>query len=118
MTVTLEDQSNNVFTATANTIVASSSTSGGATFLSGADDLTVITNVTITAGSSTATFYYNDSIAGFPVVTVSSGLLTSGTQTERVNPPAGLLDHFTVTPSVGSTAAGSLFTATVQAYDS
>jgi hypothetical protein len=95
-----------------------SSTSGGGTFLSGADGTTVITSVVISNGTSTATFYYKDSSAGSPTITAASGLLSPAIQIETVNPPAGLLDHFAVTPSTASAVAGSIFTATVQAYDS
>ncbi|HTB84178.1 MAG TPA: Ig-like domain repeat protein [Candidatus Sulfotelmatobacter sp.] len=115
--VTLLDASNNTLTATANTIINLSSTSGGATFLA-ADDATVVSSVVISNGTSAATFYYRDSIAGSPTITGASGLLTPATQVEIVNPPAGLLDHFSVIPSTASASAGAIFTATVQAYDS
>lgn len=89
ITVTLEDQSNHVFTATANTFVNLSSTSdnsdlGRGTFLSGADGMTEVTGVTIASGTSSATFYYNDGVVGIPTITATSGLLTSATQTEQI----------------------------------
>ena len=89
ITVTLEDQSNRVFTATADTVVNLSSTSdnsdvGRGTFLSGADGVTEVTSVTIASGTSTATFYYNDGVVGIPTITAASGLLTSATQTEKI----------------------------------
>ncbi len=117
ITVTLLDQSNSVYNATSDLTVNLSSTSGGATFLA-ADGSTVISSLVITSGLSTATFYYRDSQAGSPTITGASGLLTSATQTETINPPPGALDHFVVTPSVPSITAGGLFTANVQAYDS
>ncbi len=117
MTVTLLDQSNNVFTATSDTTVNLSSSSSYGAFLSGADGTTVIGSVTISNGTSAATFYYNDASAGNPTITASSGLLTPASQAESVNPPPGLIGHLTITPSTSSTSAGTVFTATVQAYD-
>jgi autotransporter-associated beta strand protein len=94
-------QSNATFNATADTLVALSSTSGGGTFLSGVDGMTVINSVTVSNGISSATFYYKDSVAGNPTITGASGLLTSATQSETVNgttpntppnfPPGGVI---------------------------
>jgi autotransporter-associated beta strand protein len=117
MTVTLLDQSNNVFTATSDTTVNLSSSSSYGTFLSGSDGTTVISSVVISNGTNSATFYYNDASAGNPTITASSGLLTPASQTESVNPPLGLIGHLAITPSTSSTSAGTVFTATVQAYD-
>ncbi len=87
ITVTLL-QSNLAFNATADTVVNLSSTSGGGTFLSGANGTTVINSVTISNGTSTATLYYKDSVAGNPTITGANGLLTPATQSETVtNPP-------------------------------
>jgi fibronectin-binding autotransporter adhesin len=94
ITVTLQ-QSNLTFNATANTVVNLSSTSGGGTFLSGANGTTVINSVTISNGTSMATFYYKDSNAGTPTITAASGLLTPATQSETVtNPPASSAPGF------------------------
>jgi hypothetical protein len=111
ITLTLEDQSNNACTATANLTVSLNSSSAGGVFLSGADDVTVITNVTIPAGTSSATFYYNDSILGSPTITATNGLLTPATQSEYVL----LSSALTLTSSINPTAyPGSvIFTATV-----
>jgi hypothetical protein len=97
ITVTLL-QTNTPFNATADTAVALSSTSGGGTFLSGADGTTVISSVTISNGTSTATFYYKDSNGGSPIITATGGLLTPATQMETVTgssappnfPPGGI----------------------------
>jgi hypothetical protein len=86
ITVTLL-QTNTPFNATADTAVALSSTSGGGTFLSGADGTMVISSVTISNGASTATFYYKDSVAGNPTITGASGLLTPAMQSETVTGP-------------------------------
>ena len=77
-------QSNSTFNATSDTVVALSSTSGGGTFLSAVDGTTVINSVTISSGSSSASFYYRDSAPGNPTITAASGLLTPATQTETI----------------------------------
>ena len=87
ITVTLL-QSNLAFNATADTVVSLSSSSGGGIFLSGANGTTVISSVTISNGTSTATLYYKDSIAGSPTITGASGLLTSATQSETITSPS------------------------------
>ena len=84
ITVTLLDQDGNTFAAASDTVVDLGSTSAGGSFLSAVDGTTVITSVTIPGGSSTAGFYYRDSLAGNPTLTGASGLLTHATQTETV----------------------------------
>jgi hypothetical protein len=93
-----------------------SSTSGGGTFLSGADGTTVITSVVISNGTSTATFYYKDSSVGSPTITATSGLLSPATQTETVGMirvtssknPSGFKDSVQFTAGVPSGATGSV----------
>jgi len=117
ITVSLLNQSNAAFNATVDTVVALTSTSGNGTFLSGADGTTVINSVVISNGTSAATFYYKDTSSGSPTITGASGLLTSAVQTEVITPNLSRLGHFTVTPSASATTAGTVFYATVQAYD-
>ena len=117
ITVSLLNQSNTTYNATADTVVALSSTSAAGTFRSSADGTTVISSVTISNGTSTATFYYRDSAPGSFTLTGASGLLTPAVQTLVVTPDLSRLGHITVTNSLSSTAAGIVFTATVQAYD-
>ena len=97
ITVALQDQSNHVFSAAADTVVSLNTTSGNsdeavARFLSGDDGTTPITSVTIAAGTSAATFYYNDGTAGTPTITATSGLLTPATQSETITPGASAGD--------------------------
>lgn len=107
ITVTLL-QSNLAFNATADTVVSLSSTSGGGTFLSGANGTTVINSVTISNGTSTATLYYKDSAAGNPTITGASGLLASATQSETVtNPPPSTAPGFPP-GSVGRLVSGNI----------
>ena len=74
------------------------STSGGAIFALNSGGTTPITSVSIPAGSSTASFYYGDTVAGNPMITASSNGLAPATQVETVNPgPASQL-VFTSSP--------------------
>ena len=59
-----------------------SSSSGNGKFFSDSSCTSQISSAAIGVGSSTATFFYNDSSIGTPVVTVASTGLTSATQTE------------------------------------
>ena len=53
-------------------------------FSSNAAGTTIVTSVTINAGSSSATFYFKDSNAGSPTITASATGLTSATTTFTV----------------------------------
>ena len=69
-------------------------------------------SVTIPAGSSTsAGFYYDDTKAGSPTLAASATGMSSGTQTETVNP--GPLATLTVSPGTASVTVGGtqIFTA-------
>ena len=77
------DQFSNVST-TAETVNLSTSNSGTGLFKDNATGLTTITSVTITAGRSTASFKYGDTLARSPTLTAAATGLTPGTQTETV----------------------------------
>ena len=64
-----------------------------------------LTSVVIPAGSSTASFYYGDELAGTPTITVSAAGATAGTQPETIS--AGTAAGLTFT---GVTAGTSRFT--------
>jgi hypothetical protein len=113
ITVQEQDASGNL-TTTAETVNLNSSdpvtdnyalTSGGAS----------ITSVSIPVGSSSASFYYDDSKSGTPTVTVS-GSLTSASQVETITP--GTASQLIVTTQPPSTsAAGTNFTTAVSVED-
>jgi S-adenosylmethionine hydrolase len=90
------------------------STSLGATFYSDAGN-TPATSVTITSGSSTVSFWYNDTVAGSPTLTVSSAGLTSATTVFVISPAS--LDHFTITTVSSPQTAGVAFNISVTAVD-
>ncbi len=108
ITVERDDSSNNPVT-TGTTTVDMTTSSAAGLFRNTADSAT-ITSVTITAGTSSASFRYRDTTAGSPTITAAdhAGVLTSGTQSETVNPSTATKLAFTVSP--GATSADNAFT--------
>jgi hypothetical protein len=86
ITVQTQDSFGNPTTVGAD-VGLSTSSKGGALYSTNACT-TVITSVTIVAGSSSASFFYKDSKAGSSIITASATGLTSATQTETVNAAA------------------------------
>ncbi len=80
-----------------------SSNSTGTTVFSATPGGPPISSITIPAGSSSATFYYGDTLSGTPTIT-ASGPLVSDTQTETVT--GGPATHLVFTTSPSSTAKG------------
>ena len=97
MTVEEQDAFGNV-TTTAETVSLKTSSSGITEFAASFDG-SPVSSVSISSGSSTATFFYGDSVAGTPTLTASATGLTSVTQQETVNGPS--LPTIT-TPNSGS----------------
>ena len=108
ITVERDDASNNPVTVGTTTVDLTTSSAAGL-FRNTADSAT-ITSVTITAGTSSASFRYRDTTAGSPTITTAdhAGVLTSGTQSETVNPSTASKLAFTVSP--GSTSADNALT--------
>src|SRR5207302_474302 len=79
---------------------------------------TAITFVTIAGGSGSASFKYNDTLAGSPTLTVTDFALTNptATQTETVNPAAASKLVYT-TAAQSLTAGVTSGTITVQIDD-
>ncbi len=87
MTVQLEDQYDNPATSSSSQTISVSSTSPDGTFYLTQSSATPITSVAIAAGQTSASFYYSDTRAGAPSVTVSDASVTQGaTQQESVSP--------------------------------
>jgi hypothetical protein len=82
--VQVQDVYGNPVPVTASTVVSLASSSGTGTFASTSGG-TATTTVTIGTGASFATFFYGDTTAGSPVITVSSGTLANWSQTESVS---------------------------------
>jgi VCBS repeat-containing protein len=87
---------------TGSLVVNLASTAGGGLFRDTADTAT-ITSVTITTGTSTASFRYRDSAAGTPTITASATGLTSASQTVTVTASPKLV----FTTAAQTTAPGS-----------
>ncbi len=100
LTVQLEDSFGNVSNATSAQTILISTTSSGGQFRDNTTGTTQISFVTISSGSSTASFKYNDTLAGSPMLTATDNALSSPTvtQTETVNAAAASKMVFTNTP--------------------
>ena len=78
------------------------SSSGGAVFATSSGGATSSTlQLTIPNGSSSATFYYGDTVAGYPMITATSNGLAPATQVETINPGAATKLAFTTQPATG-----------------
>jgi Bacterial Ig-like domain (group 3)/Legume lectin domain len=114
VSVVLEDSDGNPDVATADLTVNVQSSSAGGVFAVTSGG-TPVTSVTIPAGSTSATFYYGDTQAGSPAITVSADGLASATQTETITPAAAA--SITLSPASATVTAGSSQTYQVEAYD-
>ncbi|MCU1419573.1 MAG: hypothetical protein JWP90_747 [Mycetocola sp.] len=89
-TVQLQNDSGTAMAApSGGTVVTLTSSSAGSKIFASSLGGGAITSMTIPAGSSTATFYYGDTKAGTPTLTVQAGLL-SASQTATVEATAGV----------------------------
>jgi hypothetical protein len=101
-------------TTTAETVNLTSNSTGTTKFATSSGG-TGVTSVTIPSGSSSVNFYYGDTKAGAPTITVS-GALTSATQTETI--AVGSASKLAVTGQpAASTTAGANFTVAVSVED-
>ena len=115
ITVQEQDQFGNA-TTTTETVNLSTSNSATGLFKDEATGLTTITSVTISAGSSTASFKYVDTLASSPTLTAAATGLTTATQTETVIAAAASQLLFT-TGTQTLTAGVNSGTITVQELD-
>ncbi|RJO60755.1 MAG: hypothetical protein C4542_08400 [Dehalococcoidia bacterium] len=100
MSIQVQNASGTPFNVTANTTINLTSTSANGKFYSDAAGTNQITSVTISSGSSTASFYYKDSSAGLPTITAAespSAGWTDATQQETLY-AAGAAATTTTTP--------------------
>ncbi len=106
ITVQLDDPFNNAATATSTQTVmlTTSSTAPSGVHFRDTTDTSNITSVSISAGASTASFKYNDTLAGSPLLTAADSPLTSATQSETVNAAAASKLFVTIQPSTSATA--------------
>jgi hypothetical protein len=95
-------------------VVGLASNSTGTARFAATSGGTGVFSVTIPSGSNSVNFFYGDTKAGGPTITVSSGVLTSGNQSETIT--GGPLASFTVT-NPGTQTAGTPFNVTVKAID-
>jgi len=118
MTIQTQDASSNPVNVPSDMTITLSSTSGTGKFSLSASPWSDITSVTITAGSSIASFYYKDTTAGTPTITASespSQGWVDAAQEQAVNPAA--LAHFTFNTISSPQTAGTAFSITITAKD-
>lgn len=121
ITVQLQDTFSNPATAPAGgTPVTLSSTSNGpGVFSLTQGSATTVSSVSIPAGTSSVSFFYGDTTAGSPTITVSSTGLASATQTATVTAPVATQLAIITTAPTGMTAStANLGPVTVQLRDS
>jgi len=117
ITLQTQDTSSNQFNVTADTTINLTSNSTNGTFYSDAEGLNSITQVTIKAGESSASFYYKDTTAGSPTITGAespSQGWTAATQVETINTAA--LDHFSFA-AISNQTENVAFSVSITAQD-
>ena len=100
ITVQVQDSYGNPVKVSSTTTASLSSSSTGGIFATTPGG-SATTFVTISAGSSTASFYYGDTHAGSPKITASSGSLDAATQTESISKASPTLS--VAGPTTGTT---------------
>jgi hypothetical protein len=117
--VTVQAQNNNSVASNVTTDTTATLTStSGTTFYSDSGCTTAITSITITTGTSTASFYFKDNVAGNPTLTATPPVLTPAAQAETITPAAANALVFTnapITITAGNCSATAL---TLQVRDS
>ena len=105
-TTTLEDNYGNPTTSTSAITVGLSSSSTGTYEFATTSGGSTVTSVTLPANTQSVVAYYGDNKSGSPTITAAGSGLTSGTQSETVNPTTANKFVFT-TGAVSGTATSS-----------
>lgn len=112
ITVKMTDQYGNATTSSSSKTIALSSTSDQGRFSQSASGpWSNSKNITLPAGSSSATFYYYDNTTGTPTISASSSDLTTASGVITIT--AGQLTNSTLEVDKNSVSAGESLTATV-----
>lgn len=115
--ITVERENGGTPITTGNLTVNLSSLGAGTGVFAATQFGTAVASVTITAGNSTAAFWYGNSAIGTPTITAAATGFTSGTQQETITTaPAGLAIKNvagTGTPSVSCGTIGLNYTCTI-----
>ncbi|MCU1363894.1 MAG: hypothetical protein JWM55_1722, partial [Acidimicrobiaceae bacterium] len=116
ITVTEYDAFNNLATTFESVNLASSST--GTTEFATSKNGATVNSVTIPSGSSTANFWYGDTLVGTPTITAAATGLTSASQKETIVAASATTLKITSSPVSGSASAtATLGAITVTEYD-
>ncbi len=95
--------------------LSSNSTTGR--FYSNSAATTQITSVTISAGLSTTSFYYEDTAVGTPAITVTGSGVTSATTNFDISAHSQTVDHIAISPQGISIFSGGSLSYTTLAFD-
>ena len=113
-TVDLQDAFSNSSPASSGATVNLTSNTGNITFYSDSSCMNATTSAAVASNQSSASFYFKDSTVEGVTITAASGSLTSGAQTETINPLPPTMLAFT-TPersAVAGTCSGLLLVET------
>jgi parallel beta-helix repeat protein len=114
ITVRLED-AYGALTSGITVILSSNSTAGR--FYSNSAATTQITNVTISAGLSTTSFYYTDTAVGTSAITVGGSGVTSATTNFDISAHSQTVDHIAISPQGISIFSGGSLTYATLVFD-
>jgi hypothetical protein len=114
VTIQRQDAFGNPVTTGSTTVNVSSSSAGGK--FAATSGGSVISSATITAGNSSVSVFYGDTVAGSPTLSAAASGLTSGTQGATISPAAASKLAFTTQPAgaTGGSAFGTQPVVTVQ----
>lgn len=85
MTVVTKNSAGVIANVSSNLTVNLNSSAGSLTFYSDSACTTVITNITVASGTSSTSFYFVDTLAGSPLITISATAYDSASQTETIS---------------------------------
>ena len=114
VTVQLQDSFGSLTSGVTFTLSSTSSTGG---FYSNQAGTNEISSITILAGSSLGSFYYKDTAAGTPTLTVLSQGVASAITEFTITSHTSAVDHITISPPTATIAAGASQSYSATAYD-
>jgi len=116
MTIEIQDADGNAVTVLTDTTINLSSSSAGGSFSLNSSPWQSITSVTISSGSSSASFYYKDSNVGTPTITAAESPSVGWTDATQTVTVKSAVNTFSVSAS-SPQIAGQAFTLTITALD-
>ena len=116
ITIEIQDEDGSAVTVLSDTTINLASSSAGGSFSLNSSPWQSITSVTISSGSSSASFYYKDSNVGTPTITAAESPSVGWTDATQTVTVRSAVSSFSVSAS-SPQVAGSNFTLTITALD-